>query len=90
MFVVSAVRSSTDIEQYLPAPLDLLFPPLRELRRGPLELRGEFWLLETEARGAGLVRPRLLSPEPLHGVTVIVTGEEEPAGGFTIVNLREL
>lgn len=41
-----------------------------------------------EARGIGLVNPMLLSPEPLHGVTVIVTGdgdgEEEQAADFTI------
>lgn len=57
-----------------------------ELRRGPLELRGE---LETEARGTGLVSPRLLSPDPLHGVTVIVTGDEEPAAVFTIVGYEK-
>jgi len=46
-----------------------------EVRRVALELRGEFWLVMTEARGIGLVNPKLLSPDPLHGVTVIVTGD---------------
>lgn len=59
-----------------PPPPDTLLPPPEALF--DLELRGELGLLETEARGTGLVRPMLLLPPVLPPEeTVIVTGEEE-------------
>lgn len=51
-----------------PAPESLLPPP--EARRGDVGL-----LLETEARGTGLVSPTLLRRPP--DDTIMVTGEEE-------------